>query len=293
MKKLLSIIVVSLLLCGNGYANTPVENFVFKKLFDEYSYCTVYYKFLARSVERIELRNDDKLFAEEMNKLSEKSEINMIFFAKKISKPANDVQKNIQRIYESFLNIAGRDYSKTEILINQYTKSCENSLADPEVRMAYWDIEFQKKKGITKSKNNNKSISEKLTSKHGQEFDKDLTNKKLECLSNRIGEELTHYYFEFLKSDEVQIFEFSPYNYEISIEFGDVDKRNTEIKITYKPFNVKDPIFISRKTLNLKFYADSYKKWWDWWDCKILDNDFDIMSHLKSIKKNKMKKRLL
>ena len=146
MKKILSIIFVSFLLSGNGYANTPVENFVFKKLFDEYSYCTVYYKFLARSVERIELRNDDKLFAEEMNKLSEKSEINMIFFAKKISKPANDVQKNIQRIYESFLNIAGRDYSKTKILINQYTKSCENSLADPEVRMAYWGKRFQENK---------------------------------------------------------------------------------------------------------------------------------------------------
>ena len=146
MKKILSIIFVSFLLSGNGYANTPVENFVFKKLFDEYSYCTVYYKFLARSVERIELRNDDKLFAEEMNKLSEKSEINMIFFAKKISKPANDVQKNIQRIYESFLNIAGRDYSKTEILINQYTNSCENSLADPEVRMVYWSKRFQENK---------------------------------------------------------------------------------------------------------------------------------------------------
>jgi hypothetical protein len=167
MKKLLSIIVVSLLLCGNGYANTPVENFVFKKLFDEYSYCTVYYKFLARSVERIELRNDDKLFAEEMNKLSEKSEINMIFFAKKISKPANDVQKNIQRIYESFLNIAGRDYSKTEILINQYTKSCENSLADPEVRMAYWDKEFQK------INNNGQILSSKtLTCANNQNYEK-------------------------------------------------------------------------------------------------------------------------
>ena len=101
MKKLLGIIVLSLLLSGNGYANTPVENFVFKKLFDEYSYCTVYYKFLARSVERIELRNDDKLFAEEMNKLSEKSEINMIFFAKKLASHA----KMFKKIYKEFMSL--------------------------------------------------------------------------------------------------------------------------------------------------------------------------------------------
>ena len=49
MKKLLGILVLSLFLSSNAYSNTPVENFVFKKLFDEYSHCTVYYKFLARS----------------------------------------------------------------------------------------------------------------------------------------------------------------------------------------------------------------------------------------------------
>ena len=31
-------------------------------------------------------------------------------------------------------------------MINQYTKSCENSLADPEVRMVYWDKRFQENK---------------------------------------------------------------------------------------------------------------------------------------------------
>ena len=147
MKKLLGIVVLGLLLSSNAYSNTPVENFVFKKLFDEYSHCTVYYKFLARSGERVEeLKNDDKLFVDEMNQLSEKSETNMFFFAKKMSIPTEDVQKNIQKIYVSFLNIAGRDYSKTEILINQYTKSCENSLADPEARMVYWDKRFQETK---------------------------------------------------------------------------------------------------------------------------------------------------
>ena len=147
MKKLFLYVSLVLMLANNAYSNTPVENFVFKKLFDEYSHCTVYYKFLGRGVERAgELNNDDKLFVDEMNQLSEKSETNMFFFAKKMSIPTEDVQKNIQKIYESFLNIAGRDYSKTEILINRYTKSCENSLADPKARMVYWDNKFQETK---------------------------------------------------------------------------------------------------------------------------------------------------
>ena len=99
MKKLLGIVVLGLLLANNAYSNTPVENFVFKKLFDEYSHCTVYYKFLGRGVERAgELNNDDKLFVDEMNQLSEKSETKMFFFAKKMSIPTEDVQKNIQKI---------------------------------------------------------------------------------------------------------------------------------------------------------------------------------------------------
>jgi len=101
MKKLLGIMVLGLLLANNAYSNTPVENFVFKKLFDEYSHCTVYYKFLARGGERAgELNNDDKLFVDEMNQLSEKSETNMFFFAKKMSIPTEDVQKNIQKTEE-------------------------------------------------------------------------------------------------------------------------------------------------------------------------------------------------
>ena len=147
MKKLLYVLVLGLFSFKSVSANTDVEDFVFEKLFDEYSHCTVYYKFLARSGERTgELKNDDKLFVDEMNQLSEKSETNMFFFAKKMSIPTEDVQKNIQKIYVSFLNIAGRDYSKTEILNNKYSKSCKNSLANPKARMVYWDKRFQETK---------------------------------------------------------------------------------------------------------------------------------------------------
>ena len=171
MKKLFLYVSLVLMLANNAYSNTPVENFVFKKLFDEYSHCTVYYKFLGRGVERAgELNNDDKLFVDEMNQLSEKSETNMFFFAKKMSIPTEDVQKNIQKIYESFLNIAGRDYSKTEILNNKYLKSCKNSLANPKARMVYWDKRFQE--------NKDKELKEMLSP---SEKPKELKGVDLQC----------------------------------------------------------------------------------------------------------------
>ena len=52
MKKFLGIAVLGLFICNLSYANTPVQQYVFEKLYDEYSKCTVYYKFLSRGVKR-------------------------------------------------------------------------------------------------------------------------------------------------------------------------------------------------------------------------------------------------
>ena len=145
MKKILIILLSIIFGFNSVFANTDVENFVFNKLFDEYSKCTVYYKFISRGVERKDnLNNKEKSFVDEMNKLSSESEKNMFFFSKKMNISSENVQKNIQKIYKSFLDIAGHDYSKTEILNSEYLESCKKSLEDPQARMVYWDIQFQK-----------------------------------------------------------------------------------------------------------------------------------------------------
>ena len=283
MKKLLGIVVLGLLLSVNTYANTPVQQFVFEKLYDEYSKCTVYYKFTGRGIERkkdvAELTEKENSFLNEMNNLSKESEKNMFFFAQKLKISNQDVQSNIKNIYTSFLDIAGRDYSKTEILNEKYYHICVSAIEDPESRMVYWDVEFQKTKKKIKPKK-----------------DRDLSNIKLECLSNKKDNELTHFYFHFTDLNTAKRYEFSPFNYDISTEIMDYKAKKIEIELTTRPekyIAIDQKFLISRKTLNLKFYATSYSEWWDWWDCKILDDDFDIMDHLKLIQKNKMEKRLL
>ena len=81
MKKLFVTLFLGLVLCNLSYANTPVQQYVFEKLYDEYSKCTVYYKFLSRGVERKKdvaaLSEKEELFVKEMNILSEEAEKNI------------------------------------------------------------------------------------------------------------------------------------------------------------------------------------------------------------------------
>ena len=76
-----------MLLGGNVYANTPVQQFVFEKLYDEYSKCTVYYKFTGRGIERkkdvADLTEKENLFLNEMNNLSKEAEKNTLFLRKR------------------------------------------------------------------------------------------------------------------------------------------------------------------------------------------------------------------
>ena len=124
---------------NNAYSNTLTEIFVFEKLFDEYSQCTVFYKFISRGVERKgDLNNKEKKMVNEMKTLSEESEKNMFFFAQELKIPNENVQKNIEKIYESFLDTYGYDHLKIDILYEKYFENCQNSLLNPKERMVYW-----------------------------------------------------------------------------------------------------------------------------------------------------------
>ena len=52
MKKLLGIVVLGLLWCNQSFALTEVDKYAYKKVYDDYYTCTVYFKFLSRGVER-------------------------------------------------------------------------------------------------------------------------------------------------------------------------------------------------------------------------------------------------
>ena len=139
MKKLLGIVVLGFFISTNLFAVTQTELFVFNKLYKEYSECTVYYKFIARGVERRgDLTEDQKKFMDKAISLSEEAEKNMFFFAQELKISNDDVQSNVEKIYKSFLEKVDYNYSNSEILVD-YAKKCINSISDPKIRMIYWE----------------------------------------------------------------------------------------------------------------------------------------------------------
>ena len=254
MKKLLGIVVLGLFICNLSYANTPVQQYVFEKLYDEYSKCTVYYKFLSRGVERKKdvaaLSEKEESFVKEMNILSEEAEKNMYFFSSKINVPNENIQSNIQNIYKTFLDIAGRDYSKTELLNDKYYTLCSNSLKDPESRMVYWDTEFQK------SKNNNQTFNNKtLTCAYFNDYKRENIVFGIFFNSDRLASIIHIKDFELIEAKYNLKVEINKIKF--TLDINDIDK--------YRDNNLPEWFYLKRNTLGF-----SYKY-------KIkLGNDYDL-----------------
>tara|TARA_B100000700_G_scaffold4893_1_gene5484 strand:- start:107 stop:919 length:813 start_codon:yes stop_codon:yes gene_type:complete len=238
MKKLLGIVVLGLLLMNNAYPNTPSKKFVYEKLYNEYSTCTVYYKFLNRGVSLIkrELTDFEKKFMDETKAFSESAEMYTFFFAKKLNVSNEKVQKNIEKIYKSMLDQTGNDYSKADILNDQYALMCKESLADPKVRMVYWDNKYQE--------NKDKKIKEMLSP---SEKPKELKGVNLQC-SDKL-KVLTDEYatIHFATSRKAEFYKIE--NFEVVKEI-----------LTYKPEidkiiflkNFKEYFVLSRESLQSK-----------------------------------------
>ena len=245
MKKLFVTLFLGLLLCNLSYANTPVQQYVFEKLYDEYSKCTVYYKFLSRGVERKKdvaaLSEKEELFVKEMNILSEEAEKNMYFFSSKINVPNENIQSNIQNIYKTFLDIAGRDYSKTELLNDKYYTLCSNSLKDPESRMVFFDNLYKNSK---KDKN---VIGIKLFCPHELNSHQKPIRKNFKA-------------YEFKSENSVLIYSLS----ELKIR-----SMHSSYKIYPEKIKIRNGKTIMRDTLELKGGLTGFT-------CEILDSSINL-----------------
>lgn len=86
-----------------------------------------------------------------MDKLRKEAEVNLYFFVDKLNISNEEMNQNLKKIYTSYFDITGRNYSNTKSLIDIYTEPCDLSLKDPKARMVYWDIVYQKKMNSEKS----------------------------------------------------------------------------------------------------------------------------------------------
>ena len=149
MKKLFLYVVLGLLLSSNAFALTEVDKYAYKKVYDDYYTCAVYFKFLSRGVERADnLSDKQKNFVNTMKFQSNTLDMDGRELVEFLNKETDsnitneDIQKKVENIYVSFLDIAGRDYSKTQLLNDKYLTICNDLLDNSDSRFEYWKQDY-------------------------------------------------------------------------------------------------------------------------------------------------------
>jgi len=147
------------------------HKYAYKKVYDDWYTCAVYFKFLSRGVERADnLSDKQKNFVNTMKAQSNTSDMEGRDLVEYLNKHTDsnitneDIQKKVENIYVSFLDIAGRDYSKTGLLNDKYLIICNDLLDNYVPRFEYWKQVYNSNELSPSADNetDNTSSSEKI-----------------------------------------------------------------------------------------------------------------------------------
>ena len=126
MKKLLGILVLGLLWCNQSFALTEVDKYAYKKVYDDYYTCTVYFKFLSRGVERADnLSDKQKNFVNTMKFKSNALDMDgreLVEFLNKET-DSNITNEDIQKKVEFILYLI-ISYKRNYLIKNQKKSKC-------------------------------------------------------------------------------------------------------------------------------------------------------------------------
>ena len=256
MKKLLGIVVLGLLLSGNVYANTNNKEIINKKLYEEYSTCTVYFKFLSIAKEKqgkYKKKKSEKDFLERMQELTTISEKNTFYFADILKISTEDVQKTIEEKYTEMYILKPKGYGlkKLSIVANKYFTECIEIVDKPkETRIFYWTRKIEENNEETKIEN--------------------LTGTKLFCKGSNVNTPISA--IDFFAPGSLRAFHLRTNDWKIDIYDNFYSTTASEIKIYVKK-NKKDYLgSIFRQSLN---YVN--KK------CEILASDTNVYEMIKEV----------
>ena len=256
MKKILSIIFLGLLLSENAYAGTINQEIINKKIYEEYSTCTVYFKFLSIAKEKqgkYKKKISEKDFLERMQKLTIISENNTFYFANILKISEEIVQKSIEKKYTEMYNLKPKGYGskKLSIVAKKYFSECEEIVDNPkETRIFYWTKKIEE--------NNEEKIIE------------NLTGTKLFCRGSNVNTPISA--IDFFAPGSLRAFHLRTNEWIIDVYDNFYSTTASEIKIYVKKNNKDYLGSIFRQSLN---YGN--KK------CEILDSDTDVYKMMKKV----------
>ena len=138
MKKLLGIIVLSLLLSGNSYAETTEEkrsHYIYNNLSLEYTECQHYYLIAS---EAVKTNDPDSNIIKNFLQSSKLSSELAFMYGQEAGMTVEAMLARTKILVNEMLKPLNNNYANISILLNEYGEKCKSMIETPEVRNQYW-----------------------------------------------------------------------------------------------------------------------------------------------------------
>ena len=138
MKKLLEIVVLGLLLGGNGYAETTEEkrsHYMYNNLSLEYTECQHYYLIAS---EAVKTNDPDSNIIKNFLQSSKLSSELAFMYGQEAGMTVEAMLARTKILVNEMLKPLNNNYANISILLNKYGEKCKSMIETPEVRNQYW-----------------------------------------------------------------------------------------------------------------------------------------------------------
>ena len=138
MKKLLEIVVLGLLLGGNGYAETTEEkrsHYIYNNLSLEYTECQHYYLIAS---EAVKTNDPDSNIIKNFLQSSKLSSELAFMYGQEAGMTVEAMLARTKILVNEMLKPLNNNYANISILLNKYGEKCKSMIETPEVRNQYW-----------------------------------------------------------------------------------------------------------------------------------------------------------
>jgi hypothetical protein len=138
MKKLLGIMVLGLLLGGNGYAETTEEkrsHYIYNNLSLEYTECQHYYLIAS---EAVKTNDPDSNIIKNFLQSSKLSSELAFMYGQEAGMTVEAMLARTKILVNEMLKPLNNNYANISILLNKYGEKCKSMIETPEVRNQYW-----------------------------------------------------------------------------------------------------------------------------------------------------------